>query len=55
MKSVFVASLLATLLAVSTAFATERTANPQQPKGTEGPDVQYSRTVVPGPEGLDVR
>ncbi len=54
MKSALVASLLAMLVAVSTAFAAE-SANPQQPKGTEGPDVQYSRTVVPGPEGLDVR
>ena len=47
MRTLIVAYLFATLLASSTAFALDWPSNPQQPKGTEGPDVRYSQNVMP--------
>ncbi len=57
MKTLIVAGMLATILAASTAFAFDWPKDPQQPKGTEGPDVQHSRTVIPegGPDWPDAR
>ena len=57
MKTLIIASMFATLLATSTAFAVEWPTNPQQPKGTEGPDVQHSQIVIPrgAPDWPDVR
>ena len=55
MKTLFAASLLATLLSTSMAFAIELPAS-QPPKGTEGPDVRYAAVQpVKGVEGPDVR
>ena len=50
MKTFIVACLFATLFAASTAFAFEWPSDPQPIKGTEGPDVRYSRTVM-SPDG----
>ncbi len=57
MKTLIVACLFATLFATSTAFAFEWPSAPQQPKGTEGPDVHHSQSVMPqsGLEWPDVR
>ena len=48
MKRMIAACVLATLFAASLALAVDRPPNPQQPKGTEGPDVQHSRPDIPG-------
>jgi len=57
MKTFIVACLFATLFAASTAFAFEWPSDPQPIKGTEGPDVRYSRTGMSpdGPEKSAVR
>ncbi|HWU41471.1 MAG TPA: hypothetical protein VN203_27770 [Candidatus Acidoferrum sp.] len=47
MKTLFIASMFTTLFAASTAFAFEWPSDPQPIKGTEGPDVRYSQTVMP--------
>ena len=47
MKTLMVAWMVATLFATSTAFADSIPANPQQSKGTEGPNVQHSHIVIP--------
>lgn len=59
MKKVFVATLIATLLAASTAFAFELPSS-QPIRGTEGPDVRLrqadqSTQPIMGSEGPDVR
>jgi hypothetical protein len=59
MKKLFVASLIATMLAASTAFAFEARAS-QPVKGTEGPDIRLtadrqSTQPVKGTEGPDIR
>jgi hypothetical protein len=58
MKTLLVGSLLATLLAVSTAFAEERPSVPV--KGIEGPDTRATQPApspepVPGIEGPAIR
>jgi hypothetical protein len=60
MKKLFAASVFATVLAASTAFAFELPSAPQPIKGIEGPDirlaeVQHPSLPVEGPEGPDVR
>ncbi len=59
MKKLFVASLIATLLAASTAFAFDPPST-QPVRGTEGPEIrltddQQSPQPVREPEGPDIR
>ena len=59
MKKLFAGSLIATLLAVSTAFAAERPSSPPV-KGTEGPDTRVTQSAqstqpVKGIEGPGIR
>ena len=59
MKKLFVGSVLAAVLAASTAFAFELRSS-QPVKGTEGPDVRLAQSgqatqTVKGIEGPDVR
>jgi hypothetical protein len=58
MRKLFVAGVIAALLAASTAFALDGAKQPV--KGTEGPDIRRSQDVqstqpVKGTEGPDVR
>ncbi len=57
MKTLIVACLFAIVFAASTAFAFEWPSDPQPPKGTEGPDVRHSQSVMPqrGLEWPEVR
>ena len=59
MKKLFVASVIASVLAASTAFALELPSS-QPIKGTEGPDIRYTDDARPAPpvkgtEGPDIR
>jgi hypothetical protein len=59
MRKLFLATLIASVLAASTAFADERPSAPPV-KGTEGPDVRVSQSdastqPVKGPEGPGIR
>ena len=60
MKKLFAASVFATVLAASTAFAFELPSAPQPIRGTEGPDIRLtqddqSTQPIRGSEGPDIR
>jgi len=59
MKKLFVASVIASVLAASTAFAFELPSS-QPIKGSEGPDIRFADNAPPAPpvrgtEGPDIR